>query len=206
MSYTRQYLLEMKEIIDRLDTRSVDNVVDLLVTVRKRAGRAFFVGLGGGAGNASHAVSDFRKLAGIEAYTPVDNVSELTAQINDNGWESVLLNWLQVSRLSDKDLVFVFSVGGGSLAHNVSPNLVHALRYAREVGSAIAGIVGSKGGFTVKVADACVVIPVASTSTITPHTESFQAALWHLMVSHPRLQTANMKWESIADKAPDDWG
>ncbi|MBI2887072.1 MAG: SIS domain-containing protein [Chloroflexi bacterium] len=198
MPYVQQYLDEMRQIIEQLDAGAVDRLVDLLVAVRARGGRAFFIGVGGGAGNASHAVCDFRKLAGIESYSPLDNVSELTAQINDNGWDLSLAAWLRESRLRREDLVFVFSVGGGNLAHNISVNLVRALEYAKEVGAAVAGVVGRDGGYTAQVADACIVVPTVNPQTVTPHTEAFQAVLWHLLVSHPSLQVAPMKWESQA--------
>lgn len=208
MSYTTDYLAEAAQILSLLDVTAIDKMVALLNTVRERGGRLFFLGIGGGAGNASHAVNDFRKIAGIEAYTPTDNVAELTARINDNGWESVFVDWLKGSRLTGADMLFVFSVGGGDLEHNISPNLVRALQYARQVGAAICGIVGRDGGFTARVADACLVIPPVNPATVTPHTESFQAVVWHLLVSHPALQTAPMKWESVNSKqqvASDTW-
>lgn len=197
MSFTREYLAEATEIIARLDVVAIEKILAMLVDLRGRHGRLFVLGVGGGAGHASHAVSDFRKIAGIEAYAPTDNVSELTARINDDGWDSVFLNWLKGSRLSDHDLVLVFSVGGGDLARNISPNLVRALEYAREVGATICGVVGRDGGHTAKVADACVIIPVVNSHTVTPHTESFQTLVWHLLVSHPALQASPMKWESV---------
>lgn len=197
MPYTRDYLAEASEILAKLDVEAIDRMVDLLVSLRERGGRLFFLGVGGGAGHASHAVNDFRKIAGIEAYTPTDNVSELTARVNDDGWESAFVNWLKGSRLSAKDMVFVFSVGGGELARNISSNLVRALEYARQVRATICGVVGRDGGYTAQVADACVIIPVVNPQTVTPHTESFQALIWHLLVSHPRLQTSAMKWESL---------
>ena len=166
--------------------------------VRQRGGRIFFLGVGGGAGHASHAVNDFRKIAGIESYTPTDNASELTARINDDGWETSFSNWLQGSRLRPIDTVFVFSVGGGDAERGISANLVSALQYAKQVGAAICGIVGRDGGFTAHVSDACILIPVINPETITAHTESFQAVIWHLLVSHPRLKAAEMKWESVA--------
>jgi D-sedoheptulose 7-phosphate isomerase len=172
-------------------------MVDLLVALRARRGRLFVLGVGGSAGNASHAVNDFRKICGIEAYTPVDNVSELTARVNDDGWESVFSRWLEVSRLSKDDLIFVLSVGGGDLERNVSPNLVRALQYAKQQGAAICGVVGRDGGYTAKVADACVIIPTVNPATVTPHAEAFQPVIWHLLVSHPALQAAPMKWESV---------
>ncbi|OFV95878.1 MAG: sugar isomerase [Acidobacteria bacterium RIFCSPLOWO2_12_FULL_54_10] len=196
-SYIRRYLDEATDILSRLDPLNIERMVALLLAVRDRGGRLFILGVGGGAGHASHAVNDFRKIAGIEAYAPTDNVSELTARVNDDGWETVFLNWLRTSRLSDRDLIFVFSVGGGDLEHNISPNLVRALQYARTVGAKICGIVGRDGGFTARVADACLIVPTASSDTVTPHTESFQAVIWHLLVSHPRMQTSAMKWESV---------
>lgn len=198
-SYVERYLAEVQEIARRLDPTAIERLVDLLVTVRERAGRVFVLGVGGSAGNASHAVCDFRKLAGLEAYSPLDNVSELTAQINDNGWEWSLANWLRESRLGPADLVFVLSVGGGDLERNVSPNLVRAVQHARQVGAAVAGVVGRDGGYTAQAADACVVVPTVNPATVTPHAESFQASIWHLLVTHPRLQAAPMKWESLAD-------
>ncbi|HSJ59153.1 MAG TPA: SIS domain-containing protein [Anaerolineae bacterium] len=196
MTFTTDYLAEAARILDLLDVAAIDRLVDLLAGVRDRGGRVFFLGVGGGAANASHAVNDFRKIAHIEAYTPADNVSELTARVNDDGWESVFANWLQGSHLDHDDLVFVFSVGGGDLARNVSPNLVRALQYACQVGAGICGIVGRDGGYTATVADACVIVPPVNPESVTPHTEAFQAVVWHLLVSHPALQAAAMKWES----------
>jgi D-sedoheptulose 7-phosphate isomerase len=189
-------LSDAAKIIELIDVKAVESLADMLVNLRSRQGRLFFLGVGGGAGHASHAVNDFRKIAGIEAYTPTDNVSELTARVNDDGWESVFVNWLRVSRLSSADLIFVFSVGGGDLNRNISPNLVRALEYAKKVGARICGVVGRDGGFTAKVADACVIIPTINPQCITPQTESFQALIWHLLVSHPALRVAAMKWES----------
>ena len=197
MSYTTNYLAEASQIIKAVDTASIDHMVEMLVALRECGGRLFFLGVGGGAGHASHAANDFRKIAGIEAYTPTDNVSELTARVNDEGWESVFAEWLKGSRLNSDDMVFVFSVGGGDIEHNISPNLVRALQYAREVGASICGVVGRDGGYTAQVADACLVIPTVNSKTITPHTESFQALIWHLLVSHPDLQVSPMKWESV---------
>ncbi len=197
MSFTADYLAEAAQILGRLDVTAIEKMLALLVTLREREGRLFVLGVGGGAGHASHAVNDFRKIAGIEAYTPTDNVSELTARINDEGWESVFVNWLRGSRLSRNDMVFVFSVGGGDLERNISPNLVKALEHAKEVGAAICGVVGRDGGYTAKVADVCVIIPTVNLQTVTPHTESFQALVWHLLISHPALQTSPMKWESV---------
>lgn len=197
MSYISEYLTEAMSIAAQLDTGSIEKILHNLVDLRERGGRLFVLGIGGGAGHASHAVSDFRKIAGIEAYTPVDNVSELTARINDDSWETVFVEWLKGSRLSINDMVLVFSVGGGDLSRNVSPNLVRALEYARQVGARICGVLGRDGGYTAQVADACVIVPTVNPDTVTPHTESFQALIWHLLVSHPALKTNPMKWESI---------
>ena len=196
MTYSTEYLSEVSRIVSKLDTVVIERMVELLVAVRGRSGRLFFLGAGGGAGHASHAVNDFRKIVGIEAYTPTDNVSELTARVNDDGWETVFLNWLRISHLNEKDMVFVFSVGGGNLACNISPNLVRALEYAKQVGATICGIVGRDGGYTAQVADACLIIPIVNSQTVTPHTEAFQAVIWHLLVSHPALRETEMKWES----------
>ena len=197
MSYIDQYLTEAIEIIRRIDRSAIERMVDSLLELRQRGGRLFFLGAGGGAGHASHAVNDFRKIAGIEAYAPTDNVSELTAWINDEGWETAYVNWLRGSHIKADDGVFVFSVGGGDEERNISANLVAALRYARQVGANICGVVGRDGGFTARVADVCVLIPAAGREGVTAHTESFQALVWHLLVSHPRLKTAEMKWESV---------
>jgi D-sedoheptulose 7-phosphate isomerase len=196
MSYTTQYIAEARQILARLDTAAIERMVVLLRDLREREGRLFFLGVGGSAANASHAVNDFRKIAQIEAYTPTDNVSELTARVNDESWESVFVHWLRGSRLASRDMVFVFSVGGGDLERNISPNLVRALEYAKHVGATVCGIVGRNGGYTAHVADACVIVPTVNTETITPHAESFQAVIWHLLVSHPELRAAEMKWES----------
>jgi D-sedoheptulose 7-phosphate isomerase len=196
MDYVQQYIEEATEILKRVDATAIVRMGDRLVDLRNRGGRLFILGVGGGAGNASHAVNDFRKICGIEAYTPTDNVSELTARINDDGWETSYSEWLRGSRLSASDLVLVFSVGGGDVERNISANLVRALEYAKETGSAICGIVGRNGGYTNQVASECVLIPVVNPATVTPHTESFQAVVWHLLVSHPRLRVSAMKWES----------
>ena len=196
MSYARTHLDEAVEIIRRLDTDAIEKVADVLANTRERGGRLFFLGVGGSAGNCSHAVNDFRKLAGFEAYAPTDNVSELTARTNDEGWETVFEAWLKGSRLRPEDALVVFSVGGGSLEKNISPNLVKALEYGRLVGASIVGIVGRDGGHTAKVADACVVVPTVNPATVTPHSEAFQAVVWHLLVSHPKLKAAATKWES----------
>jgi len=198
VSYIAQYLEEAIDILKKIDQGAIERIVVLLVALHERGGRLFLLGVGGGAGHASHAVCDFRKIAGIEAYTPADNVSELSARTNDDGWETVFVNWLKGSRLNSNDMILVFSVGGGNLEHNISPNLVRALQYAQEVGATICGVVGRNGGYTAQVADACVVVPTVNPETITPHTESFQALIWHLLVSHPDLQVSPMKWESVA--------
>jgi D-sedoheptulose 7-phosphate isomerase len=197
MTYAKQYLDEAVEILGRLDQTTIEHTVDLLLELRERSGRLFLLGVGGGAGHASHAVCDFRKIAQIEAYSPSDNVSELTARVNDDGWESCYANWLRGCHLNNADMVFVFSVGGGDATKNVSANLVRALDHAREVGATICGVVGRDGGYTAQVADACILVPVVNPSTITAHTESFQALVWHLLVSHPKLRAAEMKWESL---------
>ncbi len=196
MSYTTEYIAEASQILTRLDTATIDRMVALLGELRERGGRLFFLGVGGSAANASHAVNDFRKIAQIEAYSPTDNVSELTARVNDESWESVFVSWLRGSRLTARDMVFVLSVGGGDLERNISPNLVRALEYARSIDATICGIVGRTGGYTAQVADACVIVPTVNPETITPHAESFQAVIWHLLVSHPALRAAEMKWES----------
>ena len=196
MSYAKQHLDEAARVIAGLDIDVIEKMAAMLADLRARGGRLFFLGVGGSAANCSHAVNDFRKIAGIEAYTPVDNVSELTARTNDDGWETVFVNWLKGSRLAPKDMVFVFSVGGGSLEKNVSPNLVKALKYARKIGAQIIGVVGRDGGFTATVADACVIVPTVSPDRVTPHAEAFQAVVWHLLVSHPLVKAAETKWES----------
>jgi len=194
--YAQQYLREAAAVLRMLDVESIERTADLLAAVRERRGRLFLLGVGGGAGHASHAVCDFRKICGIEAYSPSDNVSELTARVNDDGWETSYANWLRGSRLNSADAVLVFSVGGGDLERNISANLVRALQYTRSVGAAICGVVGRDGGFTAQVADACVLVKVANRATVTAHTEAFQALVWHLLVSHPKLKTSEMKWES----------
>jgi len=198
VNYSVQYFQEAVQILNQIDPQDVEQIAALLLETRKQDGRIFFLGVGGGAGHASHAVNDFRKIARIESYAPTDNVSELTARINDDGWDTCYRNWLEGSRLRTSDCVFVFSVGGGDLQRNISANLVRALQYAQQVGAKICGIVGRDGGFTAQIADACVVVPVVNAETITPHTESFQALVWHLLVSHPKLKAAEMKWESAS--------
>ncbi len=197
MSYAEDFLAETCRIASALDRGAIEALVAALVGLRGRRGRLFVLGVGGSAANASHAVNDFRKLCGIEAYAPTDNVSELTARVNDHGWESVFAAWLRVSRLRPRDMVLVFSVGGGDLERNISPNLVQALQHAKEAGASIAGVVGRDGGYTRRVADVCVVVPPLNPATVTPHTEAFQAVVWHLVVSHPDLQASPMKWESV---------
>ena len=197
MSFIQQYLAEATQIIQQLDTQAIDRVVALLAETRARGGRLFILGVGGSAANASHAVNDFRKIVGLEAYAPTDNVAELTARTNDEGWASVFAGWLQTSRLRADDLVCVFSVGGGNVEHNVSPNLVAALQFARQVGTPIIGVVGRDGGYTAQVADACILVPTVNASHVTPHTEAFQAVVWHLLVTHPDLKACETKWESV---------
>lgn len=197
MGFTEQYLKETVEIVSRLDPALCEKAAELLAAVREQNGRLFILGVGGSAANASHAVNDFRKLTRIECYAPTDNVSELTARTNDEGWSSVFAEWLKVSRINQKDAVLVFSVGGGDEEKNVSPNLVSALKIAKESGATILGIVGRDGGYTAKVADVAIVIPTVNPNNITPHTEAFQAVVWHLLVSHPRLKAAPTKWESM---------
>jgi D-sedoheptulose 7-phosphate isomerase len=198
MSYAQQYLDETMRVTAGLDRDAIERVATLLTEVRARSGRVFFLGVGGSAANCSHAVNDFRKIAGIEAYTPTDNVSELTARTNDEGWDTVFAAWLRGSRLKSADMVFVMSVGGGSVERNVSPNLVVALQYAREVGATIVGVVGRDGGYTAQVADACVIVPTVNAENVTPHAEAFQAVVWHLLVSHPAVKLVPTKWESTA--------
>lgn len=197
MSFVKQYLAEAKAILGSLDEQAIERMAHLLAETRARGGRLFILGVGGGAAHASHAVNDFRKIAGLEAYAPTDNVSELTARTNDEGWSTVFESWLRTSRLSADDAVLVFSVGGGNLEKNVSPNLVAALRYARATGARVLGIVGRDGGYTAQAADVCVVIPTVNPQHVTPHTEAFQAVVWHLLVSHPALKQAETKWESV---------
>lgn len=194
--YTRRYLDEVARLAAQLDQQTIDSLIQQLAETRDRGGRVFFLGVGGGAGNATHAVNDFRKIAGIECYAPTDNVAELTARVNDDGWESCYANWLRISHLGSRDAIVVFSVGGGNVERQISLNLVAAVRLARSVGARILGIVGRDGGYTAQVADACLVVPTIAPETVTPHTEEFQAVVWHLIVSHPLLRTNPMKWES----------
>lgn len=195
--YITSYLHEMEEIIRKIDRVAIHKTIEILKDLRDRKGRLFILGVGGGAGHAGHAVNDFRKIGGIETYAPTDNVAELTARTNDDGWESVFASWLAGSSLSANDAILVFSVGGGSAEKNVSMNIVKALEFAKQRGAKILGVVGRDGGHTKRLADACVVVPVVNTETVTPHTEVFQAAVWHLIVSHPKFKANEMKWESI---------
>jgi D-sedoheptulose 7-phosphate isomerase len=199
--YVQSYLREAEAICTKLAQTEIERIIEGLVQLRADGGRLFILGVGGSAANASHAVNDFRKIANIESYTPTDNVSELTARINDDGWDQSYVRWLMGSRLRRSDAVLVFSVGGGDAERHVSNNLVESLRLAREVGAKIYGIVGRDGGFTAKVADACVIVPTVNHKTVTPHTEAFQAVVWHLMVSHPALAANEMKWESLTRRS-----
>ncbi len=193
--YAGRYLLEAKLIIEQLDLAAIDKMTVLLIKLRENGGRLFLIGVGGGAGHASHAVNDFRKLANIEAYSPSDNISELTARTNDEGWDTTYAAWLHGSRISGADMLFVFSVGGGDLARNISPNIVRAVQLAKQVGAAVIGVLGRDGGYTASVADACVIVPVVNPGSITPPSEAFQAVIWHLIASDPRLQLISNKWE-----------
>jgi D-sedoheptulose 7-phosphate isomerase len=197
VGFFSEYFAEAHQVIDGIDIDAAEAIARALAELRERGGRLFILGVGGSAGNASHAVNDFRKIAGIEAYAPTDNVSELTARVNDDGWATVFEAWLKVSRLADRDAVLVFSVGGGDEEKNVSPNLVRALKYAKSVGSTILGVVGRDGGYTAKVADACVIVPTVNAAHVTPHSEAFQAVVWHGLVSHPLLKREETKWESV---------
>lgn len=196
MNYIKQHLNEAVEILNKFDVESIEKIVQILALTKDNGGRVFFLGVGGSAGNCSHAVNDFRKIVGIESYAPTDNVSELTARTNDEGWSTIFSEWLKVSKLSNKDCLFVLSVGGGNLEKNISPNLVEALKYGKSVNAKIVGIVGRDGGYTAKVADACVIVPTVNPENITPHSEAFQAVIWHLLVSHPNLKANQTKWES----------
>ncbi len=197
MNYTQKHLGEAAAILERLDVAAIERIAELLAEIKASAGRLFFLGVGGSAGNCSHAVNDFRKLTGIECYAPTDNVSELTARINDDGWDSTFVEWLKVSRLNSNDAVFILSVGGGNVEKNISPNLVAATRHAKVVGAKVIGILGRDGGHTAQVADASVIVPTVNAETVTPHSEAFQAVIWHLLVSHPLLGPKQTKWESV---------
>lgn len=196
MTYAQQHIHEAIQILNQIDIKAIEDMASLLEKIKQMGGRIFFLGVGGSAGNCSHAVNDFRKIVGIEAYAPTDNVSELTARTNDEGWASVFVEWLKISKLNTKDVIFVLSVGGGNLEKNISPNLVMALQYAKKIGARITGVVGRDGGYTAKVADACVIIPTLNAENTTPHAEAFQAVIWHLLVSHPKLKAHQTKWES----------
>jgi len=198
MTYAQQHIAETIAIANKIDVDAIEKMADLLARVKADDGRLFFLGVGGSAGNASHAVNDFRKIVGIESYAPTDNVSELTARTNDEGWATIFVEWLKVSKLQPADALFVFSVGGGSLEKNISPNLVEAIKYARSVGAKVTGVVGRDGGYTAKAADACCIIPTVNSETVTPHSEAFQAVVWHLLVSHPKLKAHQTKWEAAA--------
>ena len=198
MSYVDQYIEEAKTILDRIDRAQIEAMIQMVLEIRRGEGRLFFLGVGGSAANCTHAVNDFRKIGGMEVYTPVDNVAELTARTNDEGWDTVFAEWLKGSRIRRGDGVFVFSVGGGDKERNVSANIVNALDVAKAVGAKIMGVVGREGGYTAKVADACVIVPPINPSTVTPHAEAFQGVVWHLMVSDPRVMTMSNKWEGLA--------
>lgn len=202
MAFADTFLAETRAIAERLDTGAIERLVAALAAVRERGGRLFILGVGGSAGNAGHAVNDFRKLAGFEAYAPTDNVSELTARANDEGWDTIFSAWLRVSRLTAADALLIFSVGGGDAERNVSPNLVRAVAYANEIGSTVLGIVGRNGGYTAAHADVAVIVPIVNDEHITPHSEAFQAVIWHLIVSHPALKAAATKWESVSAHQP----
>ena len=199
MDFKKQYISTSKDILDEINLNEISKIIDILKSTRD-SGRLFILGVGGGAGHASHAVNDFRKICGIESYSPTDNVSELTARINDEGWDTSYLNWLKGSNLNKNDSILVFSVGGGNLKNNVSVNIVKSLQFAKDTGCKITGIVGRDGGFTAEISDACVIIPPLDKDQVTPHTEGFQALIWHLLVSHHKLQKFEMKWESVEDK------
>jgi len=197
MNYINKYLEEAHKIIDSVNKNAINKIIELLNNLRDNSGRLFILGVGGGAGHASHAVNDFRKICGIEAYAPTDNVSELTARVNDEGWGIAYVNWLKISKLNKNDMIFVFSVGGGNVEKDISLNIVKSLQLAKEVGAKVCGVLGRDGGYTAQVADACVIIPSFNSATVTPQTEGFQAVVWHLIVSHPKLQKFEMKWESV---------
>ena len=196
MSYAQQHVNEAIAILNKMDVDAIEKMAVLLADIKRAGGRIFFLGVGGSAGNCSHAVNDFRKISGIESYAPTDNVSELTARTNDEGWATVFVEWLKISKLSGKDALFIMSVGGGNLEKNISPNLVEAIKYAKVVGAKVTGIVGRDGGYTAQAADVCVIVPTVNPDTITPHSEAFQAVIWHLLVSHPLLKASQTKWES----------
>jgi len=196
MNYSVKHLNESVEIIQKLDSSEIEKMADLLASVKTEGGRIFFLGVGGSAGNCSHAVNDFRKIVGIESYAPTDNVSELTARTNDEGWATIFVEWLKISKLNANDILFILSVGGGNLEKNISPNLVEAIKFAKSIGTKVTGIVGRDGGYTAQMSDACVIVPTVNPDNITPHSEAFQAVIWHLLVSHPKLKVNQTKWES----------
>jgi len=196
MNYSVKHLNESVEIIQKLDSSEIEKMADLLASVKIEGGRIFFLGVGGSAGNCSHAVNDFRKIVGIESYAPTDNVSELTARTNDEGWATIFVEWLKISKLNANDILFILSVGGGNLEKNISPNLVEAIKFAKSIGAKVTGIVGRDGGYTAQMSDACVIVPTVNPDNITPHSEAFQAVIWHLLVSHPKLKVNQTKWES----------
>jgi D-sedoheptulose 7-phosphate isomerase len=195
-TFTKNHIRESIEILNKLDAKCIDNIVSTLAQIRSNSGRVFFLGVGGSAANASHAVNDFRKITNIECYAPTDNVSELTARTNDEGWDTIFSEWLKVSNFNSRDALFILSVGGGNLEKNISPNLVMALKLAKNINAKVLGIVGKDGGYTAKVSDTVLIIPIVNDNSITPHTESFQALVWHLIVSHPKLKINQTKWES----------
>jgi D-sedoheptulose 7-phosphate isomerase len=201
MEFARQYLSEARRILDSIDAAAIDELAVRLAVLRERGGRLFVCGVGGGAAHASHAVADFRKIARIEAYAVTDNVAELTARTNDEGWETTFASYLRGSRITAADGLFVFSVGGGDPRRNISANIVQAVALAKQVGAEVYGVVGRDGGYTAEVGDSVIVIPVVNGATVTPHTEAFQAVVWHLLVAHPLLQRAAMKWESVVGAA-----
>lgn len=196
MTYSQKHMAEAVEIIKKINVNEIEKIVKLLANLKSKGGRLFFLGVGGSAGNSSHAVNDFRKIVGIESYAPTDNVSELTARTNDEGWQTIFSEWLKTSKLNKNDALFIFSVGGGNLKKNISPNLVEAIKLAKSVKAMVMGVVGRDGGYTAQEADACVIIPTVNENTITPHSEAFQAVIWHLLVSHPTLKEYETKWES----------
>ena len=196
MKYAKRYFEEVQTIAQSIDLNTIEKIVQFIESVKKQKGRLFFIGVGGSAANCTHAVNDFRKIGGIECYTPNDNVAELTARTNDEGWATVFVEWLKISKLQPKDALFILSVGGGNLEKNISPNLVEAIKLAKSVGAKVTGVVGRDGGFTALSADVCVIVPTVNPETITPHAEAFQAVVWHLLVSHPKLKANQTKWES----------
>jgi D-sedoheptulose 7-phosphate isomerase len=198
LDYAKRYFKEVKAIADSVDLALIEKMVQIILDVKNKKGRLFFIGVGGSAANCTHAVNDFRKIGGIECYTPNDNVAEITARTNDEGWDTVYAPWLECSQLSDKDAIFVFSVGGGSKEKNISVNLIYALDYAKKVGAKILGVIGRDGGYTNEVAEACLIIPTQSSDTITPHAEAWQAVIWHMLVTDPRIMSMSNKWESIS--------